>query len=122
MVFSVVGNVPPNPWSLYFEWCTDSGAYGSSNVAVNANESGTLEGINVNLSMAGMQSSGVFWGSQDVDVWGASAGVVNQMYVEGASIVFNGGDPSCTYYVSYENADNLCNPMGAVNDECVSGC
>lgn len=123
MFFSFTGNVPSAQIEFSFDWCTDSGAKGTTWVTVYGGQgSGGLQGVNINLSMNGMQGGGTPWGIQDVSVNSSSADPVTQMYVSGSTILFSGGDPGCAYYMSYENADNFCNPQGIVNDECVKGC
>jgi hypothetical protein len=122
IVLNIVGGTPSYAFDLSFDWCTDSGAFGSTTLYVNSGYTGTLTGISINLSMYGATSGGTTWGSQDAFVSTTSTGTVTQMYVVGSTINLATTDPTCTYYISYENVDNACANQSSVTDECLVNC
>lgn len=83
---------------LSFTWCTDSGASGWTSIYILAGQSGPLYGIPIDLSRTGPSSSGTSWGSQEVDVYVASSGVVNDFFICSTSISITGMLPSCLSY------------------------
>jgi len=123
MVISVdiVGGAPSYDFDLSFDWCTDSGASGSTTFYANAGYT-TLTGTNINLSTYGDQGvSGFSWGDNAVFVGTTSTSPVTQMYVKGSTLTFTSSDPSCNYYISYENVDNSCSSPAPVVDQCFHG-
>lgn len=122
IVLNLNGSVPANMFQLYFEWCTDSGAFGVTTFTVNAGNSGALQGVTIDLTRTGYSSSSPSWGTSEVTVDTASSSVVNELYVYGLSINFSFGEPGCRYDISYNNADSSCNPLGYVTNQCIAGC
>ena len=122
MQIDIVGGTPSYGFDVSFDWCTDSGADGTTTFYVNAGYT-TLGGTLTNLSSSGLQGGSTSWGTHDVDVTTTSSSAVTQMYVKGSTLTFSSSDPDCSYYITYENIDNSCTtPSGPVYDECFKGC
>lgn len=83
---------------LSFTWCTDSGASGWTSIFILAGQSGPLYGIPFDVSRTGPTTGGTSWGSQEVDVYVASSGVVNDFFICSTSISITGMLPSCLTY------------------------
>jgi hypothetical protein len=83
---------------LSFTWCTDSGASGWTSIFILAGQSGPLYGIPFDVSRTGPTSGGTSWGSQEVDVYVASSGVVNDFFICATSVSITGMYPSCLTY------------------------
>lgn len=108
----------PQSLTLYFEWCTDSGADGSVTFSLPSTFSGST------TALANLSSTGAFSGtyaSGNVDT--SSPSTVNAMYVKGLTIVLTTSDTSRQYLVSYLNIDNSCSGTPTpVADECFKNC
>ena len=121
MVLGIAGGTPSYGFDLSFDWCTDSGANGTTTMYVNAGYSGNLTGVNINLSSTGLQQGTFSWGSQDVTVNTSSSNTVTELYVYESSINIVSSDPSCNYYISFNGVGSNCTPTGPVNDYCIKG-
>lgn len=114
-IYVNISSALPQSITLYFEWCTDSGADGYVTFSLPASFSGTT-GVTVNLSSFGAFSGTYASGS----VVTTSVSTVTALYVKGATIVFSTSDTTRPYLVSYENIDNACSGTPApVVDECL---
>jgi hypothetical protein len=123
IVLNLVGGTPSYGFDLTFDWCTDSGAQGTSTMYVSDGYTGNFVGNNLNLSSTGTQNGSLSQGGTiDNNITTASSTVVTAFSVVGTSVVFNSSDPTCAYYLNYENVDNACTPLGPVNDECFKNC
>lgn len=121
IAIDVVGGTPAYSFDVSFNWCTDSGADGSTTFYVNSGYS-SIPGTSINLSTYGSQNASTSWGSQDVFVDNTSSSTVTEMYVKGSSLTFTSSDPNCSYYISYLNVDNSCSSPSNVYDECFKAC
>jgi hypothetical protein len=83
---------------IYFTWCTDSGASGFTNININAGQSGLLQGIPFDLSVARSTTGQTPWGSQEVMVTVPSSNIVNDFFICSTSISITGLLPSCLTY------------------------
>lgn len=117
----VVGGTPGYSFDVSFNWCTDSGADGSTTFYVNSGYS-SIPGAAINLSSYGNQNTSTSWGSQDIFVDTTSSSAVTEMYVKGSTLTFTSSDPNCSYYITYLNVDNSCASPSTVYDECFKGC
>ena len=121
MTLDIIGT-PLYSFELSFDWCTDTGADGTTTFNVNANETGLLSGTSINLSNTGDQSNSTTWGSQDVNVTTADSGAVTELYVKGLTLTFTTSDTTYTYYITYTNVDNSCENQSVVSDFCIKNC
>lgn len=105
----------PATTTIYFEWCTDSGASGDVTFTLPSTFSGTTTAT-ANLSATGAVTGTYATGS----VITSSASVVNEMYVKGATLTFTTADNTRPYLISYLNIDNSCiGTPTTVTDDCV---
>jgi len=105
----------PASTTIYFEWCTDSGASGDVTFTLPSSFSGTTTAT-ANLSATGAVTGTYATGSVIV----SSASVVNAMYVKGATLTFTTADNTRPYLLSYTNIDNSCVSTSTVTDDCVN--
>lgn len=106
----------PAGTTIYFEWCTDSGATGDVTFTLPSNFSGTTTAT-ANLSMTGAVTGTYATGS----VITSSSSIVNEMYVKGATLTFSTSDNSRPYLISYLNIDNSCiGTPTPVSDDCLN--
>ncbi len=105
----------PATTTIYFEWCTDSGASGDVTFTLPSTFSGTTTAT-ANLSATGAVTGTYATGSVIV----SSASVVNAMYVKGATLTFTTADNTRPYLISYTNVDNSCITITTVTDDCVN--
>lgn len=105
----------PATTTIYFEWCTDSGASGDVTFTLPSTFSGTTTAT-ANLSATGAVTGTYATGSVIV----SSPSVVNAMYVKGATLTFSTTDNTRPYLISYTNVDNSCITITTVTDDCVN--
>lgn len=105
----------PAETTIYFEWCTDSGASGDVTFTLPITFSGATTAT-ANLSSTGAVTGTYATGSVIV----SSASVVNAMYVKGATLTFTTADNTRPYLISYTNVDNSCVTITTVTDDCVN--
>lgn len=111
----IVSAALPAETTIYFEWCTDSGATGDVTFTLPVTFSGTTTAI-ANLSSTGAVTGTYATGSVIV----SSATTVNAMYVKGATLTFSTSDNSRPYLISYLNIDNSCSGTPTpVTDDCL---
>lgn len=112
----IVSAALPAETTIYFEWCTDSGATGDVTFTLPSTFSGTTTAT-ANLSSTGAVTGTYATGS----VITSSASVVNEMYVKGATLTFSTSDNTRPYLISYLNIDNSCSGTPApVTDDCLN--
>lgn len=105
----------PASTTIYFEWCTDSGASGNVTFTLPSSFSGNTTAT-ANLSATGAVTGTYASGSVIV----SSATTVNAMYVKGATLTFTTTDNTRPYLLSYTNVDNSCVTTSTVVDKCVN--
>lgn len=107
----------PAATTVYFEWCTDSGADGYITFTLPAGFSG-FTGALANLSMTGTFIG--TYASGYVTTW--STAIVNQLNVKGGTAVVTTSDTTATYQGDWINVDNACGSATPVDDYCLLNC
>jgi len=105
----------PDSATIFFNWCTDSGADGDVTFSLPTSFAGTTTAT-ANLSSTGSVTGTYASGS----ITTSSASIVNEMYVKGASLTFTTSDNTRPYLISYLNVDNACSNPTTITDECAN--
>jgi hypothetical protein len=105
----------PAETTIFFNWCTDSGAEGDVTFVLPVSFAGTTTAT-ANLSATGAVTGTYATGS----VTTSSPSIVNAMYVKAPSLTFTTSDNTRPYLLTYESVDNACANLTTVIDECVN--